>query len=279
MRHPAPLCLYRLPMKYCRFQLDGQPQYGLIEAVAGTDYITRQLLRAPEDIGAEKEDLPSRRMDHIPLAEAALLAPVRPSKIVCVGRNYREHAVELNHDIPTEPLLFFKPPSSLLAPGGNIRRPRISERTDYEGELGVIIAQRCHKLGPGDDVRPYILGYTCVNDFTARDLQNKDGQWTRAKGFDTFCPVGPVVTDEIDPWAGVRVQTRVNGQVRQVGNTRDFLFALDVVIRHIAQAMTLFPGDLIPTGTPAGVGPLVAGDVVEVSVEGVGTLRNSVADE
>jgi 2-keto-4-pentenoate hydratase/2-oxohepta-3-ene-1,7-dioic acid hydratase in catechol pathway len=263
-------------MKYCRFQLDGQPQYGLIEAVAGTDYITRQLLRAPEDIGAEKEDLPSRRMDHIPLAEAALLAPVRPSKIVCVGRNYREHAVELNHDIPTEPLLFFKPPSSLLAPGGNIRRPRISERTDYEGELGVIIAQRCHKLGPGDDVRPYILGYTCVNDFTARDLQNKDGQWTRAKGFDTFCPVGPVVTDEIDPWAGVGVQTRVNGQVRQVGNTRDFIFPLDVIIRHIAEVMTLLPGDLIPTGTPKGVSPVVAGDTIEVCVEGIGVLRNSV---
>jgi 2-keto-4-pentenoate hydratase/2-oxohepta-3-ene-1,7-dioic acid hydratase in catechol pathway len=123
------------------------------------------------------------------------------------------------------------------------------------------------------------LGYTCVNDVTARDLQTKDGQWSRAKGFDTFCPVGPVVTDEIDPWAGIGVQTRVNGEIKQDGNTRDLIFALDVVIRHIAQAMTLFPGDLIPSGTPAGVGPLVAGDVVEVSVEGVGTLRNSVVDE
>jgi 2-keto-4-pentenoate hydratase/2-oxohepta-3-ene-1,7-dioic acid hydratase in catechol pathway len=128
-------------------------------------------------------------------------------------------------------------------------------------------------------VRQYILGYTCVNDVTARDLQNKDGQWSRSKGFDTFCPVGPLVTDEIDPWAGVGVETRVNGAVKQHGTTRDFIFALDVVIRHIAQAMTLFPGDLIATGTPSGVGPVVAGDVMEVSVEGVGTLRNSVVDE
>ena len=225
------------------------------------------------------EDLPSRRIDRLPFAEAKLLAPVRPSKIVCVGRNYREHAAELDHEIPSEPLLFFKPPSSLLSPGEEIRRPRISERTDYEGELGVVIGKACHKLRPDEDVRPYILGYTCVNDFTARDLQNKDGQWTRAKGFDTFCPVGPLVSDEVDPWAGVTVQTRVNGQVRQVGNTRDFIFPLDVIIRHIAEVMTLLPGDLIPTGTPKGVSPVVAGDVIEVSVEGIGVLQNSVRDE
>jgi 2-keto-4-pentenoate hydratase/2-oxohepta-3-ene-1,7-dioic acid hydratase in catechol pathway len=225
------------------------------------------------------EDLPSRRMDHIALAEARLLAPVRPSKIVCVGRNYREHAAELGNEVPTEPLLFFKPPSSLLAPGCEIRRPKASQRVDYEGELGVVIGKKCYKLGDSDDVRPYILGYTCVNDVTARDLQNKDGQWTRAKGFDTFCPVGPLVTDEINPWTGVGVETRVNGEVRQQGNTRDFLFSLGVVIRYISQAMTLFPGDLIATGTPKGVGPVVAGDVIEVSVEGVGTLRNPVADE
>jgi 2-keto-4-pentenoate hydratase/2-oxohepta-3-ene-1,7-dioic acid hydratase in catechol pathway len=176
-------------------------------------------------------------------------------------------------------LIFLKPPSSLLSPGDNIRRPKISQRTDYEGELGVVIGKTCYKVRPDEDVRPYILGYTCVNDFTARDLQNKDDQWSRAKGFDTFCPVGPVVTDEIDPWAGVGVQTRVNGQIRQDGNTRDFIFPLDVIIRHITEAMTLHPGDLIATGTPKGVGPVVAGDVIEVSVEGVGTLRNPVVDE
>ena len=128
-------------------------------------------------------------------------------------------------------------------------------------------------------MRSYILGYTCVNDVTARDLQNKDGQWSRAKGFDTFCPVGPVVGDEVDPWAGVGVETRVNGEIRQQGNTRDFIFPLDVVIRHISQVMTLLPGDLIATGTPKGVGPVVAGDVIEVKVEGVGTLRNPVVDD
>jgi 2-keto-4-pentenoate hydratase/2-oxohepta-3-ene-1,7-dioic acid hydratase in catechol pathway len=198
---------------------------------------------------------------------------VRPSKIVCVGRNYREHAAELGHDVPKEPLIFLKATSALLSPGGTVRRPKLSQRVDHEGELGVVIGKTCYQPPADADIRPYILGYTCVNDVTARDLQNKDGQWSRAKGFDTFCP------DEIDPWAGVGVETRVNEDVRQQGNTRDFIFTLDVVIRYIAQAMTLFPGDLIPSGTPSGVGPVVAGDVVEVSVEGVGTLRNPVADE
>ena len=202
---------------------------------------------------------------------------MRPSKIVCVGRNYRDHAAELGNEVPAEPLIFFKPTSSLLAPGGRVRRPNISARVDYEGELGVVIAKECYQLGPDEDVRPYILGYTCVNDVTARDLQSKDGQWTRAKGFDTFCPVGPLVTDEIDPWAGVGVETRVNGNVRQQGNTRDFIFPLDVVIRFISQVMTLMPGDLIPTGTPKGVGPVLAGETMEVIVEGVGTLKNPVA--
>lgn len=266
-------------MKYCRFQLHGQDHHGLVETVAGADVITRLLLSAPEAANGDIEDLPSRRMDHLALAEAALLSPVRPSKIVCVGRNYREHAAELGNEVPAEPLIFFKPLSSLLAPGANIHRPRISERTDYEGELGVVIARSCYKLPEQEDVRPYILGYTCVNDFTARDLQNKDSQWTRAKGFDTFCPVGPVVTDEINPWNGVGLETRVNGEVRQQGNTRDFIFPLDVIIRYIAQIMTLLPGDLIATGTPKGVGPVVAGDVIEISVEGVGTLRNAVVDE
>jgi len=266
-------------MKYCRFQLDGQSHYGLVEAFAGVETITRLLLAAPENAIGDMEDLPSKRSNQVQLAEATLLAPVRPSKIVCVGRNYREHAAELGHDVPTEPLLFFKPPSSLLAPGENIRRPKLSQRVDFEGELGVVIGRTCYKLSDGEDVRPYILGYTCINDVTARDLQSKDGQWTRAKGFDTFCPVGPLVTDEIDPRAGVGVETRVNSEVRQQGNTRDFIFTLDVAIRYISQVMTLVPGDLIATGTPKGVGPLAAGDGVEVSVEGVGTLRNTVVDE
>jgi 2-keto-4-pentenoate hydratase/2-oxohepta-3-ene-1,7-dioic acid hydratase in catechol pathway len=266
-------------MKYCRFQLDGQAQYGLVESVAGTEAITRILLKPPEEFGGEMEDLPSRRTEQVALSDALLLAPVRPSKIICVGRNYREHAAELGNEVPAEPLLFFKPPSSLLAPGQSIRRPKISQRTDYEGELGVVIAQRCYKLAPGEDVRPYILGYTAVNDFTARDLQKKDGQWARAKGFDTSCPTGPVVTDEINPWLGVQVETRVNGEVRQHGSTSDFIFPLDVIIHYISDVMTLVPGDLIATGTPEGVGPALAGDVIEISVGGVGTLKNPVVDE
>ncbi|MGD0930809.1 MAG: fumarylacetoacetate hydrolase family protein [Candidatus Korobacteraceae bacterium] len=237
--------------------------------------ITRTLTAAPQSFSAfdraEKSDLQ--------LSAVRLLAPAEPGKIVCIGRNYREHAKELDHPIPTEPLIFLKPPSSLIGPDDEIRRPaELSQRVDYEGELAVVIGKPCYGLREGDDVKPYILGYTCLNDVTARDLQNKDGQWSRAKGFDTFCPVGPVVTADLDPWKGVRVQTRVNGELRQNGTTADFLFPLDVLIRFISQVMTLEPGDVIATGTPAGVGPVKAGDVVEVTVEGVGTLRNPVVD-
>ena len=268
-------------MKYCRFLLHGSAHYGLVESAAGNHHeITRLLLQPPQHSEGDVESLPSRRMDRIPLAQASLLPPVEPTKIVCVGRNYRAHAAELGNDVPVEPLLFFKPPSSLLPPGGTILRPKVSERTDYEGELGVVIGRRCHQLVDAEDVRPYILGYTCVNDFTARDLQKKEPQWVRGKGFDTFCPVGPVVADgiNIDPWAGVQIETRVNGEVRQSGNTRDFIFPLDVVIRYISRIMTLEPGDLIATGTPEGIAPVVAGDVIEVSIDGIGVLRNPVAD-
>jgi 2-keto-4-pentenoate hydratase/2-oxohepta-3-ene-1,7-dioic acid hydratase in catechol pathway len=268
-------------MKYCRFQFDDAAHYGLVESVAGHDEITRLFLKSlyDSDSDGDIEGLASRRMDRIPLTEATLFAPVQPTKIVCVGRNYREHAAELGNEVPQEPLLFFKPPSSLLAPGGTILRPKASERTDYEGELGVVIAKRCYRLADDANVRPYILGYTCVNDFTARDLQKKDGQWTRGKGFDSFCPVGPVVVDGLDPWAGVTVETRVNGEVKQSGTTTDFIFALDVIIRYISQVMTLEPGDLIATGTPKGVGAVVAGDVIEISIAGIGVLRNLVADQ
>jgi 2-keto-4-pentenoate hydratase/2-oxohepta-3-ene-1,7-dioic acid hydratase in catechol pathway len=265
-------------LRYCRFQHNHRAEYGLVESVAGNDEITRVFLKPP-DQGGDVEDSPTKAIARLPFAEAKLLAPVRPSKIVCVGRNYRAHAAELGNEVPTEPLLFFKPPSSLLASGEDIRRPRITQRTDYEGELAVVLARRCHKLSAGEDVRPFILGYTALNDFTARDLQKKDSQWTRGKGFDTFCPVGPLVTNEIDPWAGVTVETRVNGDVRQHGDTRDFIFPLDAVIRYIADVMTLEPGDLIATGTPEGVGPAVAGDVIEITVEGIGTLRNRVVND
>ena len=260
-------------MSYCRFQYQSVARYGLIENVRGVETITRTRATTPRSWsdfeGADRTDLP--------LSEARLLSPVEPSKVVCIGRNYREHAIELNHPIPTEPLIFLKPPSSVIATGDAVRRPnKLSQRVDYEGELGVVIGQRCYRLREAEDVRPYILGYTCVNDVTARDLQEKDGQWTRAKGFDTFCPVGPVVAENLDPWKGISVQTRVNGQLRQNGTTVDFLFPLDVLIHFISQVMTLEAGDLIATGTPVGVGPLQPGDSVEVAVEGVGTLRNPV---
>ncbi len=262
-------------MKYCRFIYKNAPQFGLIEG----DQITRLLLAQPGFSG-KLDEVPARKIEPVPLAEAKLLAPTEPSKIVCVGRNYADHARELNNIIPKEELvLFLKPPSALIAAGENIVKPGESERVDYEGELAVTIGERCRNLRQDEDVREYIRGYTVVNDVTARDLQKTDTQWTRGKGFDTFCPVGPVVTDELDPWAGVDVETRVNGEVRQKGNTRDFIFALDVIIRYISRVMTLVPGDLIPTGTPAGVGPLKAGDVVEVTVDSIGTLRNPVIDE
>jgi len=258
-------------MKYCRFEYQNTARYGVIEGVRGREAIVAVFLDSP---GCDR----TQEFSPLPLDEAALLAPVEPSKIVCVGRNYREHAAELGHDVPKEPLIFLKPPSSLLSPGGTILRPKISSRVDHEGELGVVIGKRCRNLRPDEDVRSYILGYTCGNDVTARDLQNQEKQWARAKGCDTFCPVGPIVSDALDPWQGASVETRVNGELRQSGNTRDFIFPLDIIIRYVADAMTLFPGDLILTGTPKGVGPLQASDVVEVTVGGVGTLRNRVED-
>src|SRR5579884_328007 len=208
---------------------------------------------------------------------AQLLPPCTPSKIVCVGRNYAEHARELGNETPKEPLIFLKPPSSLIASGDAIVWPAISQRVDFEGELGVVMARRARHVRQ-DQAMDYVLGYTCVNDVTARDLQKSDGQWTRGKGFDTFCPVGPFVSDEVRPEA-LDLQTRVNGEVRQKGNTRDFIFPLPAIIRYISSVMTLLPGDLILTGTPAGVGPLKADDRVEVSISGLGTLTNFTVTE
>ncbi len=217
-----------------------------------------------------------RATDHgWPLAEVKLLPPAVPSKIVCLGRNYREHAAELGHEVPKEPLIFLKPPSAILGPEEPIVIPPISQRVDYEGELAVIIGRICSQLAPDADVRPYVLGYTCLNDVTARDLQKADAQFTRAKGFDTFCPFGPVIETELD-LATATVETYVNGQRRQSAPVTLMIFPVDAIIRWISRMMTLVPGDIIATGTPAGVGPLKAGDVVEVVVGGVGTLRNPV---
>jgi 2-keto-4-pentenoate hydratase/2-oxohepta-3-ene-1,7-dioic acid hydratase in catechol pathway len=262
-------------MKFCRFQHGNKVRYGLVEQAADASTITRVLAEFPGVMADFERGEPC----DLDLREVRLLAPTRPTKIVCVGRNYSEHAKELSHEVPTAPLIFLKPPSAVIGPQDEIRRPhQLSERVDYEGELGVVMGRRCSGLGESEDPRAYILGYTCVNDVTARDLQNKDGQWSRAKGFDTFCPIGPVIADNLDPWQGVQVETRLNGQLRQSGSTSQFLFSLDVILRYITAAMTLEPGDVIATGTPAGVGPMQAGDVVEVTVAGVGTLRNPVVN-
>jgi 2-keto-4-pentenoate hydratase/2-oxohepta-3-ene-1,7-dioic acid hydratase in catechol pathway len=259
-------------------------RYALIETERGPQYVAledrRDVVFATRIVAAPEEDLTvtpfTGTFDARTLEECILLPPVRPSKIVCIGRNYREHAAEFGSETPKEPLLFLKAPSALLAPRASIVLPPESRRVDFEAELGVIIGRKCSRLAPDEDVRPFIRGYVCVNDVTARDLQKSDGQWSRAKGFDTFCPVGPWVTNEVDPAAGLAVTARVNGEEKQHGSTGDLVFGVATLIRYISQAMTLYPGDLIPTGTPAGVGPLNAGDVVTVSVDGCGILENQV---
>jgi 2-keto-4-pentenoate hydratase/2-oxohepta-3-ene-1,7-dioic acid hydratase in catechol pathway len=260
-------------VKYCRFEAENGPRFGEIEDLDGEFWVRRTILPWLQD-GREDSEIEPRR-----LSELQLLPPVAPSKIICVGRNYRDHAKELGNEVPAEPLLFFKPPSSLLAPGGIVRMPRASERVDFEGELAVIIGKRARNLRRDQDLQPYIHGYTLANDVTARDLQKKDGQWTRAKGFDTFCPVGPIVETELDLAAGLTIETHVNGELRQHGSTLDFIFSLPILLEYITAAMTLEPGDLLLTGTPAGVGPLAAGDVVEVSIPGLGRLSNPVEPE
>ncbi|HUJ31602.1 MAG TPA: fumarylacetoacetate hydrolase family protein [Candidatus Acidoferrum sp.] len=212
-----------------------------------------------------------------PLSEIKFLPPSTPSKIVCVGRNYLDHARELGNEAPKEPLIFLKPPSAVIAPEEPIVLPSISQRVDFEGELAAIIGRRCSLLPAGEPARDYIAGYTCLNDVTARDLQKRDGQWTRGKGFDTFCPFGPVLETSLD-LRNATLETFVNGIRKQSACTAEMIFSVDAIIRWIAQVMTLEPGDVIATGTPAGVGPLVAGDVVEVSISGIGTLRNRVSD-
>ncbi|HVA16620.1 MAG TPA: fumarylacetoacetate hydrolase family protein [Candidatus Dormibacteraeota bacterium] len=222
---------------------------------------------------------PFRRIEQTgtswPLAGVKLLPPCQPSKIVCVGRNYKAHAAELGNDLPTEPLIFLKPPSAIIAPNDPIVLTRSSERVDFEGELAIVIGKTCARLKTSEDIKPYVLGYTCLNDVTARDLQIRDVQFTRAKSFDTFCPFGPVIETGLDP-ATATVETFLNTKRRQSARVTEMIFPVDVIIRWISQVMTLLPGDVIATGTPSGVGPLADGDMVEVSVGGVGTLRNPV---
>lgn len=255
-------------MRICRFTTSEltTPRFGL---VAGDSVL-------PLAEGESIESLPSpQTVATIAISEVKLLAPVAPSKIVCVGRNYCDHAAELGNKMPDEPLLFLKPPSAVIATDDSIELPEQSQQVEHEGELGVVIGKRARRLGGGENPLDYVLGYTCVNDVTARDLQRKDVQFTRGKSFDTFCPVGPFIVNELDP-LNLSVITRVNGNVKQHGRTADMAFSVSHLIRYIADIMTLYPGDLIATGTPAGVSPMKDGDVVEVEIEGIGVLRNTV---
>jgi 2-keto-4-pentenoate hydratase/2-oxohepta-3-ene-1,7-dioic acid hydratase in catechol pathway len=257
-------------MKICRVthnRLAG-PRYGLVD---------NSTVRLLEDSKLFAEIIPSSSDEVLSLDKVKLLAPVSPSKIVCVGRNYREHAAELGNKMPEEPLLFFKPPSSVIAPGDRVELPRQSQQVEHEGELGVVIGRTARNLSEAEDPLRYVFGYTCVNDVTARDLQRKDVQFTRGKSFDTFCPVGPWIVNDLDP-SKTTVTTRLNGEVKQNGNTADMAFPVSYLIRYISAIMTLYPGDLIATGTPAGVSRMKHGDVVEVEVGGVGVLSNSIYD-
>ena len=251
-------------MKIYRFLHNNSPAVG----VAAGDRIIRSS-------GTSALDPGSPTKDSVALAGAILLAPVVPPKVVAVGRNYSEHAKELGNEPPSEPIIFLKPPTAVLAPGGTIVRPPQSQRVDYECELAIVIGRRARNVARAQ-WRDYVTGFTCANDVTARDLQKKDVQFTRGKSFDTFLPLGPCIETDLEP-ADLSLTTRVNDEVKQNGRTSLMIFPCDFLIEFITAIMTLEPGDVILTGTPAGVGPLVAGDRVEVEVEGIGVLRNVVA--
>jgi 2-keto-4-pentenoate hydratase/2-oxohepta-3-ene-1,7-dioic acid hydratase in catechol pathway len=260
-------------MRYCRFTHPSltKPLYGSIE----NDSVSPLIIKG--DFFGDIDSLHTETIS-FSLNEVRLLAPVEPSKIVCVGRNYLEHAAELGNKLPDEPLLFLKAPTSLIGPDDVIRLPAQSQQVEHEGELGVVIGRRCSRLGETEDPLAYILGYTCVNDVTARDLQRKDVQFTRAKSFDTFCPVGPFIETAVNP-LDVLVTTRLNGHIKQRARTSAMAFSVPFLVRYISHAMTLLPGDVIATGTPAGVSRMEPGDVVEVEVENIGILRNRVQSQ
>jgi 2-keto-4-pentenoate hydratase/2-oxohepta-3-ene-1,7-dioic acid hydratase in catechol pathway len=249
-------------MKLVRFQVDGRTACGIlhgeeVKELEG-DFFGPLTTRSPG------QARPGVR----------LLAPCSPSKVIAVGLNYRDHARELGLPVPDTPIIFLKPPTTVIGPGDVIRFPGMSSQVDYEAELGIVIKDRIKDIRP-EEVRRHILGYTCANDVTARDLQKKDGQWTRAKSFDTFCPVGPWIETELDP-DDLLVESYLNGVRQQSSRTSQFIFKADHLVSFISQIMTLYPGDLIITGTPAGIGPMERGDEIEVRIEGIGSLKNVV---
>jgi len=251
-------------MRIVRFVYRGKTSYGCVE----NDSV--YVLSGSPFEGQQRGDEVAR------LDEVRLLAPCEPSKIVAVGLNYRRHAEETDHELPAEPLLFLKPPTAVVGPLADVVYPAMSRRVDYEAELAVVIGRRAKAL-TREEVPAHILGYTCGNDVTARDLQRKDGQWTRSKGFDTFCPLGPwIVTDLAHP-GQVDLSCRVNGVTKQASNTNDLVFDIPTLVSYISQVMTLEPGDVVMTGTPSGIAPVQRGDVMEIEIEGIGVLKNTVA--
>jgi len=213
--------------------------------------------------------------ESIPIGEVRLLPPVVPTKIVAVGRNYKDHAAEMGNPLPVEPLLFLKPPSAVIGPNEIIVYPKMAKRVDFEGELAVVIRKTAAGLGNDDPVEDFILGYTICNDVTARDLQKKDGQFTRAKGFDTFAPLGPCIRTDIDP-GSLHLKSFLNGKLRQSAGTKNLIFSIPFLVRFVSRIMTLVPGDIISTGTPAGVYPMSPGDNIDIQIEGIGTLSNRI---
>ena len=252
-------------MRLVRFLIDGRTAYGVLEADRVNE-LDGDLFGALKTLNTS-----------YPLSHVRLLAPCRPSKIIAVGLNYRDHAKELGFPIPESPIIFLKPPSSVIGPGDAIVFPAMSAQVDHEAELGVVIKERARGVSPGQ-AKDHILGYTCANDVTARDLQKKDGQWTRAKSFDTFCPIGPWIENELDP-DDLLVESYLNKEQKQSSRTSRLIFTMDSLVSFISHVMTLEPGDLIITGTPAGIGPMKPGDEIEVRIEGIGSLRNRVIAE
>ena len=271
-------------MRIARFARGGDVGYGIVEDVqpdgaagAGTGpdadgLVVAELMGHPFGIGAESVRFTG---DRYPLADVRLLAPVLPSKVVAIGRNYAEHVREMGNEPPAEPVIFLKPSTAVAGPQDPIVYPvGLSERVDFEGELAVVIGRLCRQV-PEDRVPDVIFGYTCANDVTARDLQARDGQWARAKGFDTFCPLGPWIETDLDP-ADLELTTIVNGEIRQNARTSQLMHGVTELVAYVSDVMTLLPGDVLLTGTPAGVGPLKDGDEVSVTIEGIGTLSNGV---
>ena len=273
-------------MRIARFSRDDTVAYGVVQesvpdgvasAAIGpdTDGLTiAELQGHPFGVGTDSVRFTGQSY---PVADVRLLAPVLPTKVVAIGKNYADHAREMGGEPPDEPVIFLKPSTSVIGPGDPVARPvKLSERVDFEGELAVVIGRLCRDVPP-ERVSEVIFGYTCANDVTARDLQAKDGQWTRAKGFDTFCPLGPWIETGLDP-SDLELTTTVNGEVKQHARTSQLLHDVTAVVCYVTSVMTLLPGDILLTGTPAGIGPLVHGDRVSVAIQGIGALTNPVVD-